>query len=164
MDIKSKLKKYLDSYLMVRKSKMAESVAFGAAMDFECLETSSSINTFINDNKDEDTFQTKLFKLIDSRNMKDSDVYNKVDIDRRLFSKIRSNKDYHPSKETIILFGLALELEEKEIEDLLESASYSLPMNNTFDLIIRFCFKEHIYNVQQVNGFLYDYNCKLLSE
>ena len=164
MDIKNKLKKYLDSYLMVRKSKMAESVAFGAAMDFECLETSSSINTFINDNKDEDTFQTKLFKLIDSRNMKDSDVYNKVDIDRRLFSKIRSNKDYHPSKETIILFGLALELNEFEIEDLLKSASYSLPMNTTYDLIIRFCFKEHIYNVQQVNGFLYDYNCKLLSE
>ena len=165
MDIKKQLKEYLDSYLNfkpVRKAKMLEASCVGAAMDYECC--ADSINTFINNNKDEDTFQTKLFKLIDERNLKDSDVYNKVDIDRRLFSKIRSNKDYHPSKETIILFGLALELSEYEIEDLLKSASYSLPMNTTFDLIIRFCFKEHIYDVQQVNGFLYDYKCKLLNE
>lgn len=50
-----------------------------------------------------------------------------------------------------------------EIEDLLESASYSLPKNTTYDLIIRFCFKEHIYNTNQINEFLYDHNCKLLN-
>lgn len=163
MDIKKKLNKYLDSYLNV----IERSAFFGAAKmaNFYSEEAyEPNINTYINDNKDEDTFQTKLFKLIDSKNLKDSDVYNKVDIDRRLFSKIRSNKDYHPSKETIILFGLALELNENEIEDLLKSASYSLPMNTTFDLIIRFCFKEHIYDVNKVNEFLYDYNCKLLNE
>ena len=130
-------------------------------MDYECA---SNINTYINDNKEDDTFQTYLFKLIDERNLKDSDVYNKVNIDRRLFSKIRSNKDYHPSKETIILFGLALELSEDEIEDLLKLASYSLPMNNNFDLIIRFCFKEKIYDVNTINEFLYEHNCKLLNE
>ena len=165
MDIKKQLKEYLDSYLNIkpiRKAKMMEK-GFAGAMDFACC-AEASINTFINDNKDEDTFQTKLFKYIDDRNLKDSDVYNKVNIDRRLFSKIRSNKDYHPSKETIILFGLALELKENEIVDLLESASYSLPMNTTFDLIIRFCFKEGIYDINKVNEFLYDYKCKLLSE
>ena len=168
MDIKKQLKEYLDSYLNfkpIRKAKMmGESASVGKMMDFECACCESSINNFINNNKDEDTFQTKLFKLIDDRNLKDSDVYNKANIDRRLFSKIRSDKDYHPSKETIILFGLALELNEFEIEDLLKSASYSLPMNTTYDLVIRFCFKEHIYNIQKVNEFLYDYNCKLLSE
>ena len=168
MDIKNKLKEYLDSYLNVkpiRKARMLDKGFAGAAMDFECACCAeASINTFINDNKEEDTFQTKLFKLIDERNLKDSDVYNKVDIDRRLFSKIRSNKDYHPSKETIILLGLSLELKEKELVDLLESASYSLPMNTTFDLIIRFCFKEGIYDINKVNEFLYDYKCKLLYE
>jgi hypothetical protein len=124
----------------------------------------SSIDNYIDNNKDDNRFQKLLFSYIDNKGLKDSDVYNKVNIDRRLFSKIRSNKDYHPSKETIILFGLALELEEREIVDLLESASYSLPMNSTFDLIIRFCFKEHIYNIDTVNGFLYDYKCKLLGE
>ena len=108
-------------------------------------------------------FQTKLFKLIDDRNLKDSDVYNKAYIDRRLFSKIRNDINYHPSKETIILLGLSLELNESEIEDLLETASYSLPMNTTFDLIIRFCFKEKIYNINTVNEFLYEHNCKLLN-
>ena len=166
MDIKKQLKEYLDSYLNlkpIRKAKMLEKGFAGSAMDFACC-AEASINNFINDNKEEDTFQTKLFKYIDDRNLKDSDVYNKANIDRRLFSKIRSDKDYHPSKETIILFGLVLELSEFEIEDLLKSASYSLPMNTTYDLIIRFCFKEHIYDIQKVNEFLYDYNCRLLSE
>lgn len=168
MNIKKKLNEYLDLYLkpvekgtLLRSSKMMGASA-GTYADMECAE--ASIINYINDNKDEDTFQKKLFKLIDDRNLKDSDVYNKVDIDRRLFSKIRSNTDYHPSKETVILLGLALELNEKEIEDLLESASYSLPMNTTFDLIIRFCFKEHIYDVRTINEFLYDHECKLLNE
>ena len=91
--------------------------------------------------------------------MKDSEVYNKVHIDRRLFSKIRSNESYHPSKETVILLGLALELSEKEIEELLESASYSLPKNNIYDLIIRFCFVEGIYKLVDVNELLDSYSC-----
>lgn len=84
-------------------------------------------------------------------------------IDRRLFSKIRSNIDYHPSKDTIILLGLSLKLNEKELEELLNSASYSLPKNNIYDLIIRFCFIEKIYDIKQVNDLLEEYNCKLFS-
>ena len=165
MDLKNKLQEYLDAYLINRVERRAAS--YKAFYDFE--EASAPIyglkdvNNYINENKDENTFQTKLFSYIDNKELKDSDVYNKVNIDRRLFSKIRSNKDYHPSKETVILLGIALELTENEIEDLLESASYSLPMNTTFDLIIRFCFKEKIYNLNQINEFLYDHNCKTLS-
>ena len=166
MNLKDKLNQYLNSYLGIeRKSFKRLDSSFDSKifMDYACG-TGSLINTYISENKDTDTFQTYLFKLIDERNLKDSDVYNKVNIDRRLFSKIRSNKEYHPSKETIILFGIALELSEKEIETLLEKASYSLPMNTTFDLIIRFCFKEKIYNIDTINEFLYDHNCKLLNE
>ena len=165
MDLKNKLQEYLDAYLINRVER--RSASYKAFFDFE--EASAPIyglkdvNNYINENKDENTFQTKLFSYIDNKELKDSDVYNKVNIDRRLFSKIRSNKDYHPSKETVILLGIALELTENEIEDSLESASYSLPMNTTFDLIIRFCFKERIYNLNQVNEFLYDHNCKTLS-
>ena len=165
MDIKKKLNEYLKIYLkpvergtLFRSSKM---MGAGLYEDMECAE--ANISDYINENKDEDTFQKKLFKLIDERELKDSDVYNKVDIDRRLFSKIRSNEGYHPSKETVILLGLALELDEKEIENLLKSASYSLPMNTTFDLIVRFCFKEGIYSVSQINEFLFDHGCRLLN-
>ena len=122
----------------------------------------SDINNFINDNKNDDRFQKLLFSYIDDKNLKDSDVYNKVNIDRRLFSKIR-NDNYHPSKDTVILLGLSLELDENQIEKLLDSASYSLPKNNNRDLIIRFCFIEHIYNPIKVNELLDNYNCSLLN-
>lgn len=164
MNIKKKLEKYLNDNLEIKREFFGTFKAKAAPMEDYCSMETSSINNYINDNKEEDTFQTKLFKFIDSKDLKDSDVYNKVNIDRRLFSKIRSNKDYHPSKETIILLGIALELTEEEIEDLLSSASYSLPMNTTYALIIRFCFKEKIYNLNQINEFLYDHNCKLLNE
>lgn len=167
MSIKKKLDEYLNLNLEKEKRRFSGFLgkcASSQAVMEEFEYCGDSINNYINDNKEEETFQTKLFKLIDERGFKDSDVYNKVDIDRRLFSKIRSNRDYHPSKETVILLGLALELDEREIEDLLDISSYSLPMNNTYDLIIRFCFKEKIYNINQINEFLYEHNCKLLKE
>ena len=124
---------------------------------------SSNLNDFINNTQDTNKFQKLLFNYIDSKELIDSDVYNKVHIARRLFSKIRSDSDYHPSKETVILLGLALELNEVEIEELLNSASYSLPKNNVYDLIIRFCFIEGIYDLTEVNNLLDSYECKLFS-
>ena len=124
---------------------------------------SSNLDDYINSTQDTNKFQKLLFNYIDSRELKDSDVYNKVHIDRRLFSKIRSDSNYHPSKETVILLGLALELHENEIEELLNSASYSLPKNNVYDLIIRFWFIEGIYDLTEVNNLLDSYECKLFS-
>ena len=121
-----------------------------------------NIHDYVQQKDDYSNFQTLLFKMIDDRNLKDSDVYNKVHMDRRLFSKLR-NQDYHPSKDTVILLGLSLELSEKEIEELLDSASYSLPKNNHYDLIIRYCFIEGIYELKDVNELLASYNCREFS-
>ena len=121
------------------------------------------IDKYLDENKIYNSFQSLLFKMIDDKNLTDSEVYNKVHIDRRLFSKIRNDKDYHPSKETVILLGLSLELSESEIEELLESASYSLPRNNHYDLIIRFCFMKGIYKLSKVNDLLNEYDCKLFN-
>ena len=164
MDIKKLLKQYIKDNLkenigVGRHAKMSSHIFYS---DY-CKAPEESIDNYIENEKEENTFQTKLFNYIDSKGLKDSDVYNKVNVDRRLFSKIRSDINYHPSKETIILLGLSLELTEYEIEDLLESASYSLPKNNEYDLIIRFCFKEKIYDLDKVNGFLFDYNLKTLN-
>ena len=161
--MKEKLKIYINNNfekdtLLFRQ--MKKSLYYEDSRDYQI--ESSNINEFINNQKEDNKFQKLLFKLIDERNLKDSDVYNKANIDRRLFSKIRSNENYHPSKETIILLGLSLELNESEIINLLQSASYSLPKNNYFDLIIRFCFLNKIYNVNDVNELLYDYDCKTL--
>ncbi len=157
--MKEKLKLFIkENFIKEEKKLFLGNMRASVLEEAECL----SIDDYINDNKDENKFQSLLFKYIDSKNLKDSDVYNKVNIDRRLFSKIRSDIHYHPSKETIILLGLSLELNENELLELLESASYSLPKNNYFDLIIRFCFINKIYNLDAVNELLYDYNCKCL--
>ncbi len=132
--------------------------SYGVLGDYE----HAYVSTYIDNNNDGDKFQKLLFKYIDDKGLKDSDVYKRVHIDRRLFSKIR-NEDYHPSKETVILLGLALELSEKEFDEFITSASYSLPKNNVYDLIIRFCFVERIYKIKKVNELLDSYNCKLFS-
>lgn len=157
-----KLKRYINENLGKYKKTFGIFAGSSVCYDEECLER-SSINSYIDNNKTENKFQTLLFKYIDERNLKDSDVYNKVHLDRRLFSKIRSDVNYHPSKETVILLGISLELSEKEIEDFLESASYSLPKNNYYDLIIRFCFKEKIYDLKTINDFLDEYKQKMFS-
>lgn len=147
------------------KEESFEDVAFAQEMAIVTPSKykSSKIDDFINDSQTDNKFQKMLFNLIDERDLKDSDVYNKVHIDRRLFSKIRSDMNYHPSKETVILLGLALELSEDEVVDLLNSAAYSLPKNNVYDLIIRFCFIEGIYELSEVNNLLDSYNCKMFS-
>ena len=178
-DLKNKLKIYIDNNLIEEKPRKN---GFFSKMkclymdeccddDFErsynakkmCSSDSSNIQDFIDQYEKYNDFQTMLFKLIDKKNLKDSDVYNKVHIDRRLFSKIRSDKNYHPSKDTIILLAMALELKENELEELLDSASYSLPKNNKYDLIIRFCFINKIFKLADVNELLYEYNCKLFN-
>ncbi len=176
------LKKYIEDNLEIEK-KVRQSF-FGSFVkhnearmkssapleDFEyetmgnaCAAMSATLPDFINQNKDYNDFQTTLFKMIDERNLIDADVYNKVHLDRRLFSKIRNDKDYHPSKETVLLLGISLELNEEEIEKLLESASYSLPKNNHYDLIIRYCFMKGIYKINDINELLDEYHCKLFN-
>lgn len=161
-----KLKQYIENNLVIEeRTSMIRmfkcSSVKNLCYDEECLY--ENIDGYIDNNINKNLFQTLLFKYIDERNLKDSDVYNKVHLDRRLFSKIRSNCDYHPSKETVILLGLALELNENEIVEFLDSASYSLPKNNYYDLIIRFCFAEGIYKIKDVNELLSAYNCKLFN-
>lgn len=171
-DLKFKLKIYLDNNLIENKENVlfedfceanykinSDYCRFGKARK----SINPNIKAFIDKHEQYSDFQTMLFNFIDNKNLKDSDVYNKVHIDRRLFSKIRSDKNYHPSKETIILLGIALELTENELDDLLDSASYSLPKNNKYDLIIRFCFINKIFKIPDINDLLYEYNCKLFS-
>ena len=102
-----------------------------------------------------DTFQELLLKHIDKSGLKDSEVYNKAYIDRRLFSKIRSDKDYHPSFGTVSLFALALKLSTEEYKQLLNSASYSLPSNTYTGITLKYCFDNKIYNVCEVNNLIY---------
>lgn len=97
------------------------------------------------------TFQQVLFRLIDQKGTSDATIYKKAWLDRRHFSKIRSNPDYRIGKNTVISLVLALELSQSKAEELLHAAGFTLSDSNTSDLVIQFCLKNKIYNLHDVN-------------
>mgnify|MGYP004504438111 CR=1 FL=1 len=110
-----------------------------------------------------ESFSEMLLRLIDERGMKDSEVYKNANIDRRLFSKIRGDEDYLPSKKTAISFCLALQLGIDEAKKLLAAAGYTLSMSSRFDLIIMYLIENCEYNVHFANIVLDDYGEGTLS-
>jgi len=111
-----------------------------------------------------ETFSSMLLRLIDEKELKDSDVYKRANIDRRLFSKIRGDEDYVPSKKTAISFCLALQLEMDEAKKLLETAGYALSASSRFDLIIMYLIEHREFNIQFANIVLDDYGEGTLSK
>ena len=82
-------------------------------------------------------------------------MYKDAGVDRRLFSKIVSNYNYRPSKDTVLAFSLSLELNLEQAKNLLASAGYSLSNSDKRDVILSFCYERGIYNMKQVNEILY---------
>jgi hypothetical protein len=108
------------------------------------------LEDFIKENR-KPTLNQILFRYIDEKGVHDSVIYKKAGLDRRHFSKIRSNPEYHPKKQTAIALALALELGVEDAEDLLNAAGYSLSDSDKSDLVIRFCLEKEIYDLQMVN-------------
>ncbi len=112
------------------------------------------INNFIEE-KVESTFVESLLKLILQSGKKDSRVYKDAGVDRRLFSKMVSDYNYRPSKDTVLAFAFSLELNLEQAKKLLKSAGYSLSNSDKRDVILSFCYERGIYNIKQVNEILY---------
>ncbi len=101
------------------------------------------------------SFHTLLFGYIDNMELADTDVYRRAGIDRRLFSKIRSNPNYHPSKQTALALSLlALHLSKEQTEEMLASAGHALSQSMVRDIIILFCIEHQIYDLHDVNEIL----------
>lgn len=109
-----------------------------------------------------ESFHDMLFLRIDMSGMTDVEVYKRANIDRKLFSKIRSNPAYHPRKQTVLALAIALKLSIDDTIDLLARAEYALSPGNKGDLIVKYFIERGVYDIMTINFALDEYGQSIL--
>lgn len=119
-----------------------------------------SLDIAINDVAE--SFQEMLLRMIDERGLKDSQVYKRANISRKLFSKIRSSRDYHPSKKTVLSFAVALKLSMKDTVKLLEAAGYAFSPASREDNAVKYFIEKGMYDIYEINISLFEHGLETL--
>ena len=158
------LKQQLDAYLA--ENLIAESprrkMLYQAPQERSYFRLYAKINfdKIFAENKGE-TFSEMLMRLVKESGEKNSTIYNRAQVDRQLFSRIKKNKDYKPRKDTVVAFALALKLNLDKAKELLDVAGYTLTKSKR-DLIISFFIEHEIFDTALLNDYLHEYNQPIL--
>ena len=110
----------------------------------------------------DDTFSEALLRLIDVKGKTDPEVYKKANVDRKLFSKIRNNPAYKPSKSTALAFAVALELNLDETKDFIGRAGYALSHSSKSDIIVEYFIQHGEFDIITINETLFTFEQPLL--
>ena len=139
--------KEMEKYVAACREGEASYLSIAQPMEYQ---ESSALEGFVNKRK-KPTFAQILLSMIDQSGNTDSQVYTRAGLDRRHFSKMRSNPGYRPGKPTVVALALALELNKEQADELLASAGYTLSDSDVADLVISYCIEHGIYCLHKAN-------------
>jgi hypothetical protein len=157
------IEKYIEENYVEELKEMGHYARFSKCLCDEsisvCLESKRKLSDL--DELLETSWQEMVFRWIDFKGLKDSDVYKKGNISKQTFSKIRSNVDYQPNKDTAIQMCFGLELCIDDSLDLIGKAGFNLSNSIKRDIVVRYFIENEMYNVDSLNMALDEFGMKL---